>query len=95
MGRRDPREFRAWRLGADETDLSHDPACLRKPGDGPGDGLRGYDRSPEAEPSPHLWRGALPTKLAAGEHLVEVRAFDRWRGEVRASTRYRLVDAVP
>src|SRR3546814_4911580 len=25
--------------------------------------LRGYDRSPEAKPSPHLWRGALPTGL--------------------------------
>ena len=57
--------------------------------------LRGYDRSPEAEPSPHLWRGALPTMLAAGEHVVEVRAFDRWRGEVSASTRYQLEDAAP
>src|SRR3546814_5835570 len=43
--------------------------------------LRGYDRSPEAKPSPHLWRGALPTDLAAGEHRVEVRAFDAWQGE--------------
>ena len=59
------------------------------------DGLRGYDRSPEAEPSQHLWRGALPTGLDAGEHRIEVRAFDRWRGEVRASTRYRLADAEP
>lgn len=54
--------------------------------------LRGFDRSPEAEASPHLWRGALPTRLAAGEHLVEVRAFDRWRGEVRAHTTYSLLD---
>ncbi|HEY4530715.1 MAG TPA: calcineurin-like phosphoesterase family protein [Luteimonas sp.] len=54
------------------------------------DTLRGYDRSPEAEPSPHLWRGALPTDLDAGEHSVEVRVFDRWHGEQRASTRYRL-----
>jgi len=52
--------------------------------------LRGYDRSPEAMPSTHLWRGALPTGLAPGEHVVEVRAFDRWQGEQRASTRYRL-----
>ena len=59
------------------------------------DALRGYDRSPEAEPSQHLWRGALPTGLEAGEHRIEVRAFDRWRGEVRASTRYRLADADP
>ena len=62
--------------------------------------LRGYDRSPEAEPSPHLWRGALPTDLDAGDHTVEVRAFDRWQGEQRASTRYRLqewreADATP
>ncbi len=57
--------------------------------------LRGFDRSPEAEASPHLWRGALPTKLAAGEHRIEVRAFDRWRGEVRASTTYSLQDYVP
>jgi len=32
--------------------------------------LRGYDRSPEAEVSAHLWRAALPTKLAAGEHRI-------------------------
>ena len=59
------------------------------------DVLRGFDRSPEAEPSQHLWRGALPTKLDAGEHVVEVRAFDRWRGEVRATTMYRLIDSDP
>ncbi len=56
--------------------------------------LRGYDRSPEATPSPHLWRGALPTDLATGEHRVEVRAFDAWQGEQRAETRYRLDDAM-
>jgi hypothetical protein len=55
--------------------------------------LRGYDRSPEAEASPHLWRGALPTSLDVGEHRVEVRAFDAWQGEQHASTRYRLQDA--
>lgn len=54
------------------------------------DTLRAYDRLPEAEPSTHLWRGRLPTTLPEGEHLIEVRAFDRWRGEVRASARYRL-----
>lgn len=52
--------------------------------------LRGYDRLPEAEDSTHLWRGRLPTTLPEGEHLIEVRAFDRWRGEVRASASYRL-----
>ncbi|MFC3552213.1 calcineurin-like phosphoesterase C-terminal domain-containing protein [Lysobacter cavernae] len=55
--------------------------------------LRGYDRSPEADPSTHLWRGALPTDLALGEHRIEVRAFDPWQGEQRAQTRYRLDQA--
>ncbi len=55
--------------------------------------LRGFDRSPEAKPSRHLWRGALPTDLAAGEHRVQVRTFDRWLGEQTASTSYRLQDA--
>lgn len=59
------------------------------------DVLRGVDRAPEAVPSPHLWRGALPTDLPSGEHAVEVRVFDRWRGELRRTTRYRLVDAEP
>lgn len=57
--------------------------------------LRGYDRSPEAEVSQHLWRAALPTKLAAGEHRIEVRAFDRWRGEVTATTTYSLLEYAP
>ena len=57
--------------------------------------LRGFDRSPEAKPSAHLWRGALPTDLALGEHRIEVRAFDPWRGERRASTSYRLEQAAP
>ncbi|WP_425501701.1 calcineurin-like phosphoesterase C-terminal domain-containing protein [Pseudoxanthomonas koreensis] len=56
--------------------------------------LRGFDRSPEAVDSTHLWRGALPTDLPIGEHRVEVRAFDRWQGETRAATTYRL-DEVP
>ncbi|MBS7455882.1 calcineurin-like phosphoesterase C-terminal domain-containing protein [Coralloluteibacterium stylophorae] len=57
--------------------------------------LRGFDRAPQAETSAHLWRGGLPTDLAAGTHEVEVRAFDRWRGELRATTQYRLEDAAP
>jgi hypothetical protein len=57
--------------------------------------LRGYDRSPEAQPSTHLWRGALPTSLAMGGHRVEVRAMDPWQGEQRADTEYRLEDASP
>lgn len=54
--------------------------------------LRGRDRSPEAVPSTHLWRGALPTDLAPGTHRVEVRAFDRWQGEQRASIEYTLAE---
>lgn len=76
--------------------LQADPALLAENmRDDAADALRGYDRSPEAEPSQHLWRGALPTKLDAGDHRVEVRAFDRWRGELRASTSYRLEEAKP
>lgn len=59
------------------------------------DVLRGFDRAPEAQVSPHLWRGALRTDLPAGEHKVEVRVFDRWRGEQVQSLRYRLVEAQP
>jgi hypothetical protein len=59
--------------------------------------LRGYDRLPEAAPSEHLWRGALPTNLDAGEHRVQVRAFgvvpDHEVEEV--ATSYRLVDGAP
>jgi hypothetical protein len=57
------------------------------------DALRGYDRSPEAEPSRHLWRGALATDLAVGERRIEVRANDPWRGEQSATTAYRLQEA--
>jgi len=65
------------------------------------DPLRGYDRLPQAANSTHLWRYPLPTDLAPGEHLIEVRAISsgpagqgrRWPGELRADSRYRL-DAV-
>ena len=71
-----------------------DPNLLRENlRDADAEALRGYDRSPEATPSPHLWRGTLPTDLALGEHRIEVRAFDAWRGELRAETRYRLDQA--
>jgi len=56
-------------------------------------GLRGFDRSPEAKPSQHLWRAPLDTQLAVGEHRVEVRAQDRWLGEQTASASYRLEEA--
>ena len=52
--------------------------------------LLSFDRSVQAEVSPHLWRGALPTDLGIGEHRIDVRTFDRWVGEVTASTVYRL-----
>ncbi len=54
--------------------------------------LTGEYRVPEARDSKHLWRAALPTDLASGEHRIEVRTYDRWRGELRASTSYRLVE---
>jgi hypothetical protein len=57
--------------------------------------LRGFDRSPEAAVSTHLWRGVLPTDLALGEHRVEVRAQGRLVGEAQAETTYRLDDAAP
>lgn len=72
-----------------------DPALLAENmRDDDAQALRGYDRSPEAEPSTHLWRAALPTDLAAGAHRIEVRAFDEWRGELRAATSYTLAEAV-
>lgn len=52
--------------------------------------LRGHDRSPEAQTSTHLWRGALDTRLPVGVHRVEVRAFDAAGIEHRASIDYRL-----
>ena len=76
--------------------LAPDPALATENArDDLADALRGYDRSPEATPSPHLWRGALPTTLAVGAHRIEVRAFDAWRGELRAETTYRLEEAAP
>lgn len=73
-----------------------DPALLAiNAADDAAEALRAYDRAPEAAPSPHLWRGTLPTDLPAGEHAIEVRVFDRWRGELRRTTRYRLDEALP
>lgn len=73
--------------------LAPDPRLVRENVlDADAESLRGYDRSPEARPSPHLWRADLPTDLPAGTHRIEVRAFDRWRGELRAQGEYRLQD---
>lgn len=99
MGRDDSRvEYRV--DGGDWKPMSKvlrpDPALLAEnQKDDAAERLRGYDRSPEAENSRHLWRGALPTDLALGEHRIEVRTTDPWRGELRAQTRYRLEDAPP
>lgn len=96
MGRADTRvEFRIddgeWKPM--RRTLAPDPRVVRENMfDADADTLRGYDRSAEATPSPHLWRGALPTDLPAGAHRIEVRAFDAWRGEVRAQGEYRLQD---
>ncbi|MCJ0824469.1 calcineurin-like phosphoesterase C-terminal domain-containing protein [Luteimonas sp. 50] len=76
--------------------LAPDPRLLAENArDDEADALRGYDRSPEATPSTHLWRGVLATDLAAGSHRVEVRYFDPWRGEQRAATDYRLDEPAP
>lgn len=69
-----------------------DPRVQRENGrDDLAEQLRGFDRSPEATPSTHLWRGALPTDLAVGEHEVEVRARLPNR-EATAKVRYQLAN---
>jgi hypothetical protein len=96
MGREDTRvEYRidagAWKPMSKV--LQPDPRLLAENAkDDAAEALRGYDRSPEAEPSSHLWRGALPTDLPPGVHAIEVRAFDSWRGEQRARAKYSLQD---
>lgn len=96
MGMQDTRvEYRIdageWRPMTRQT--RPDPGLLAiNATDDAADTLRSYNRAVEARPSTHLWRGALPTHLAVGEHRVEVRAFDRWDGELRATTSYRLED---
>lgn len=59
--------------------------------------LRDYDRAPEATPSKHLWRGVLPTDLAAGVHRIRVRAHAVHPGREfdEAEASYRLDDAEP
>lgn len=99
MGRDDMRvEYRiddgAWRPM--QHVLQPDPSLLAENArDDEADALRGYDRSPEATPSPHLWRGALPTALATGAHRIDVRALDPWRGWQQATRDYRLDTATP
>jgi hypothetical protein len=57
--------------------------------------LRGYDRSPEASPSTHLWRGTLATDIAIGTHRIDVRANIDDFGQAQATTSYRLDEASP
>ena len=57
--------------------------------------LSAYDRAPEATASSHLWRFALPTDLAYGEHRIRVRAIDAWLGEVSQDAVYRLETGNP
>lgn len=52
--------------------------------------LRGFDRAPEASPSAHLWRGALPTDLSLGTHRIEVRTAIEGYGLATATAEYRL-----
>jgi len=76
--------------------LQADPAMLAENlADDQATQLRSYDRSPEATPSQHLWRGTLPTSLASGEHRVQVRATIAGYGEARAEWTYRLESAAP
>jgi hypothetical protein len=58
------------------------------------DQLRGYDFTPEAQPSTHLWRGSLPTDLTIGSHIIEVRANldDHWFSD---AVTYRLLQVDP
>ena len=60
--------------------------------DADADGLRARDRIPEADIATHVWRGTLPTDLAAGDHRIEVRARDPWRGWLSATRVFRLQD---
>ncbi|WP_305803968.1 calcineurin-like phosphoesterase family protein [Stenotrophomonas sp. YIM B06876] len=75
--------------------LQPDPRLLvENVADDLADALRGFDRSPEATPSTHLWRGAIPTDLAVGEHRIDVRA-SLEGAAFTAITTYRLQHADP
>ena len=76
--------------------LQPDPALLAENArDDAADALRGFDRSPEATPSTHLWRSALPTNLSTGTHRVEVRVTGVTDQPVIEATQYRLDEAAP
>lgn len=76
--------------------LQADPGLLAENArDDQAQALRGYDRSPEATPSSHLWRGPLPTDLEIGEHVVDVQAWDPKGLPQRSTVSYRLQSAEP
>ena len=50
---------------------------------------------PEDSPERPQSHARKPTTLDVGEHEVEVREFDRWQGEKRAGTSYRMEEASP
>jgi hypothetical protein len=77
-----------------KVDLPDPALTVENARDDEAEALRGYDRSPEAVISTHLWRGTLPTNLAAGEHRVEIRA-QLDEGEARGEGTYRLDEAAP
>ena len=37
---------------------------------------RSWTDLPGAHPTPHIWRGMLPTTLSPGTHMIEVRSVD-------------------
>ena len=76
--------------------LQADPALLAENiRDDAAERLRSFDRSPEASPSTHLWRGTLATDLSKGTHRVSVRATIAGFGQAQAHTAYRLDEASP
>ncbi len=75
--------------------LQPDPRLmLENAADDLAEALRGFDRSPESTPSTHLWRGAVPTGLAVGEHTLEVRAVLDGK-QYHSSRSYRLQHVEP
>lgn len=49
-------------------------------------------RSSNPVKSTHLWRGKIPTKLAVGEHLIEIKATDMFGKTHTATNSYRLAE---
>ena len=49
-------------------------------------------RPSNAEASTHLWRGNIPSNLAAGEHQIEVKAVDRYGKVSTQKVSYTIVE---